>query len=53
MKVKNKGWFIDVRKIREIWTAKSSKRPYEEEKTVFYKDHNNRNKDVTFFFNLN
>lgn len=48
-----KGWFIPFQNIDEIMTAQSMEKPHEMGVTVFYFDHKNKDKEVTFFFVLN
>lgn len=51
--MKKKGWFITVDNIDGIWSFISESRPYEMASTIFYVDHNRKEKEVNLTFNLN
>lgn len=48
-----KSFFINLQNIDDIFLCQSEAKPYELGVTIFYFDHKMKDKEVTFFLNLN
>lgn len=48
-----KSFFIILQNIDDIFLCQSEAKPYELGVTIFYFDHKMKDKEVTFFLNLN
>lgn len=53
MKVKSKGWFLPIQNIEDIFISRTDGKRYEMSVTIFFFDHNMRDKEITFTQILN